>query len=128
MKNWMMWNSMLFIPLVLWGCSTAYTLHVADESSQVIYITHHKGTDVKVGDVFAVYKTVENGYNVGGGHSHGSSPYAERAQIATVKINKIIDEETAGVNIISGTVQNGATAEKLRGEKQLWSRRPPGIN
>ncbi len=101
--------------MVLSACSnTAYSVRVVNKETEEIYITYGKGADLKVGDVFAIYRlsVVEGG---GGGHNHGgSSQHIQKELIGSVRVTQIVDKQTAAVKITAGNVEDGLVAEKVQ--------------
>lgn len=96
------------------ACSTKYTVRVINQQANEVFLVHDKDSDVKAGDVFGVYRiTVHNGS--GGGHDHGgSSQHLEKQLVGSVKVTQIVDDRTAAVSIVFGTVEDGFIAEKTK--------------
>lgn len=101
--------------MVLSACSsTAYSVRVVNKETEEIFLTYGKAAEVKVGDVFAIYKlSVVNGS--GGAHNHGgSSQHIQKEFIGAVGVTHIVDERTAAVKITAGNVEDGLIAEKVQ--------------
>lgn len=109
------WFAVVFVMLGIIGCSSSYTIRVIDGLPKEIYLTFGKGADVKVGDVFVLYRVVTPS---GGGGSHGAHGAGGqmnlKQEIGRVQVVQIVDELHASVKILSGVVQDGVTAEKMR--------------
>ena len=94
--------------------STTYSVRVVNKEAGDIYLTYQKGTVAKVGDIFAVYKLDVVAASDGGHHHGGSSQHIQKELIGEVQVTQIVDEQTATVKIISGTVEDGVIAEKVK--------------
>ena len=109
--------------LILSGCSTSYRIQVIDGLPREIYLTYSKGTDVKVGDIFALYEVHRpqssgsmEGHGGHGGHGSqgGESQPIMKHERATVLVVRIVDEVHAAVRVLSGEAAEGLEVEKLR--------------
>ncbi len=117
--NMLLKISILLLSFVLFGCSSSYTLHVIDGLPKQVYLTFDKGTEVKVGDVFVLYRMeqVHQSNEQHGGHGgHGGSSSSGVARIkqevGRVEVVGITHETRATVKILSGNVEDGLSAEK----------------
>lgn len=102
------------------GCaSTTYTIRSNDDSPNDVFLLFPKSANAKQGDKFVVYRTqimsspntTAGGHQHGGGHGGGS--HAMREEIGKVEIIDVLDETYARVKVLSGTIENGAHAQKL---------------
>ncbi len=109
------WIAVLVSVLGIIGCSSSYTIQVIDGLPKEVYLKFDKGADVKVGDIFVLYRMLPPPR---GGSSHGAhgagGPMNLKQEIGRVQVAQIVDELHASVKILSGVVQDGVTAEKLR--------------
>ena len=110
------WLALPVIPLILFsGCSpSSYSIRVIDGAPKEVYLTFSKGTDVKVGDVFLLYRMQPPPEN-GGGHSHhgGGGQLNLKQEVGRVHVVSIADETHALVKVLSGYAENGLNAEKV---------------
>ena len=111
--------SILFL---LWsGCSSSPGIRVIETTSKEVFLSFPKGADVKVGDVFVLYRTQESASMGGqhdshGGHAgHGGTAGTRthfKQEIGRVQVIEIVDEAHASVKLLSGSVEDGLKAEK----------------
>jgi hypothetical protein len=106
--------------LMISGCATSYRIQVVDGLPQEVYLNYTKGADVKVGDMFVLYEvhrpqpsSVPQGHGGHGGHGGGGQP-AMKHEKAMVQITSIVDEVHAAVKVLTGQVEDGLEAEKLK--------------
>lgn len=99
--------------LVVTGCSSTYTLRVVDEQAQEIYLTFSKGAKVQVGDILDVYRTAVVQAS-GGGHHGGGGENVVKEVVGKVQVVEIVDEQHALVKVLSGRVEDGLRAEKVK--------------
>jgi len=95
------------------GCSSSYTIQVIDGMPNEVYLKFDKGADVKVGDIFVLYRMMpapSGGSHAG--HQGSSGPMNLKVGIGRVQVVRIVDEFHAEVKILSGRVENGVSAEK----------------
>lgn len=100
------------LSLVVMGCGSSYRLRV-DENSKELFLSFSKGSNVKAGDVFVLYKgTVVRGS--GGGHNHGgSSQHLENIIVGKVRVIEIVDDKYASVKLLFGSAEGEVTVEKV---------------
>lgn len=112
--NRLTWFAVVFVMLGIIGCSSSFTIQVIDGLPKEVYLKFDKGADVKVGDVFVLYRVLTPS---GGGGSHGAhgagGPMNLKQEIGRVQVVQIADETHALVKILSGIVEDGLTAEKM---------------
>lgn len=107
--------------LTLTGCGTSYRIQVIEGLPKEVYLNYSKGANVKVGDLFRLYEVhrpeasgASQGHGGHGGHGGGMSQPAMKHEKAIVQVISIVDEVHAAVKILSGEVQDGLEAEKLK--------------
>lgn len=110
------WIAVLVSALGIIGCSSSYTIQVIDGLPKEIYLKFDKGADVKVGDIFVLYRMLPPPSGGGGSHvAHGAGgPMNLKREIGRVQVVQIVDEIHASVKILSGVVEDGVSAEKMR--------------
>jgi hypothetical protein len=102
------------------GCaSTTYTIRTNEDSPNDIFLVFSKRANAEPGNKFVVYRTRtmsapntnSGGHQHGGGHGGGS--HTMREEIGKVEIIEVLGETYARVKVLSGTIENGAHAQKL---------------
>ncbi|MDP2884727.1 MAG: hypothetical protein Q8P51_06875 [Ignavibacteria bacterium] len=103
--------------LILSGCSTSYRIQVIDGLPKEVYLNYTKGADVKVGDIFVLYEVhrpqPSSAHQGHGGHGGGSQPIMKHEK-AMVQVIRVVDELHAAVKVLSGQVEDGLEAERLK--------------
>ncbi len=103
--------------LILSGCGTSYRIQVIDGLPKEVFLNYSKGADVKVGDIFVLYEVhhpqSSSAHQGHAGHSGGGQP-AMKHEKAVVEVIRIVDEVHAAVKVLSGEVEDGLEAEKLK--------------
>lgn len=101
------------------GCaSRSLHIKVVNPLIKEIYASTKSTKNIEVGSIYRVYRSYQTHSTVqaGGGHAgHTGSEQIQhfyRKQVASIKIVKIIDENTVLVEVIYGDVEDGDTAEK----------------
>jgi hypothetical protein len=113
-KNLILKTLLIFVTVMLIGCSSSYTLRVVDEQAQEIYLEFSKGEDVKVGDVFALYH-YRQPQSTGGHQGHsGGGQLSLKELVGYVQVTRLVDEQLAEVKVLSGNVHRGAAVEKVK--------------
>ena len=96
------------------ACSSSYEIQVVDGIPREVYLTFSRGDDVNVGDIFVLYRQQlpppSSGHE---GHGAGGRPNLKR-EIGRVRVVRIVDEERATVEVLSGQVETGMQAEKMK--------------
>lgn len=104
--------------LLFSGCSSSsYGIRVIDGVPKEVYLTFSKGTDVKVGDTFVLYRvqqapSTSSQHGGHGGHS-GGGPLNFKQEVGKVQVVKIADETHALVKVLNGYVADGLNVEKV---------------
>ena len=101
------------------GCGSSYNIRVIDGAPKEVYLTFSKGADVKVGDIFVLYRTQESssmggqqaGHAGHGGHG-GGGQLSVKQEVGRVQVIRIVGETHASVKVLSGIVEDGLKAEK----------------
>ena len=77
-------------------------------------MTFSKGTEVKVGDVFVMYR-IQSPPRNGGGHSHhgGGGTLNLREEVGRVQVVSIADDTHALVKLLLGQAEDGLDAEEV---------------
>lgn len=108
----------IFLPLIvvalLSGCASSYEVRVIEGSPKEVYLTFSKGADVKVGDIFILYRTSVVHSAGGGHHGSGGGEHTVKEVAGKVQVVEIVDEQHASVKILSGRVEDGLSAEKVK--------------
>lgn len=105
----------VFVSVSILGCSSSYTIQVIDGLPREVYIKFDKGADVNIGDIFILYRMQQP--PSGGSHSghHGSAgPLNLKQEVGRVQVTRIMDDMRAQAKVVSGKVEEGFTAEKLK--------------
>ena len=105
----------MLVATVLYGCSSSsYGIRVVKGLPKEVYLTFRKGTDVKVGEVFLLYR-IESPPRNGGGYSHhgGGGSLNLREEVGRVQVVSIADDTHALVRVLSGQADDGLDAEKV---------------
>jgi hypothetical protein len=104
------------------GCASTYTIRTSEDSPNDVFLVFSKSANVKPGNKFVVYRTrtMSSTNTNAGGHQHGSGhgggSHTMREDIGKVEIVEVLDETHARVKVLSGTIENGAHADKLEEE------------
>ena len=104
------------------GCTSTYTIRTNEDSPNDVFLIFSGSATAKSGNKFVVYRTRTmsspstnaGGHQHGGGHGGGS--HTMREDIGKVEIIEVLDETYARVKVLSGTIEDGAHADKLREE------------
>lgn len=100
---------------VFYGCSSSsYGIQVVNGAPKEVYLTFSKGADVKVGEVFLLYR-MELPPAGAGGHNHhgGGGPLNLKQEVGRVQVVSIVDETHALVKVLSGHAEDGLNADKI---------------
>ncbi len=116
MKKTIIILSLLFLAA---GCASTYTIRTNEDSTNDVFLIFSKSANAKPGNKFVVYRTRTisspntnaGGHQHGGGHGGGS--HTMREEIGKVEIIEVLNETYARVKVLSGTIENGAHADKL---------------
>ncbi len=116
-------QSALFSAILLFfvaGCApTTYTIRTNDDSPNDVFLVFSKSANAKSGNKFVVYRTLtmSSPNTSAGGHQHGGGQgdgsHTMREEIGKVEIIEVLDKTYARVKVLSGTIENGAHAQKL---------------
>jgi len=104
--------------VILFGCSSSsYGIRLIDGAPREIYLTFSKGTDVKVGEIFTLYRIQQppsgSGQHAGHGGHGGGGRLNFRQEVGKVQVLSIADETHALVRVLSGYAEDGLAAEKV---------------
>jgi hypothetical protein len=111
--------SAIFLLFVAGCAPTTYTIRTNEDSPSDVFLVFSKSANAKPGNKFVVYRTLtmSSSNTSGGGHQHGSGhgggSHTMREDIGKVEIIEMLDETYARVKVLSGTIENGAHAQKL---------------
>lgn len=100
--------------ILLSACSSSYEIQVIDGLPRKVYLTFSKGADVKVGDIFVLYRHQQPSTSSGHDGHRGGGQLNLKREIGRVRVVRIVDEQQAAPEVLSCQVETGTVAEKLK--------------
>jgi hypothetical protein len=92
--------------LLLSGCSSAYRLEIIESTT---YLEFSKGDEIKVGDVFVLYK-----FSKVPASGRYAPPKEVRKNVGRIRVTEIADDIHALVALLEGDLEPGLKVEKLK--------------